>query len=283
MKIQDLNLLKSLGKGTMGEVYLSQKDGDKRYYATKKMDRVKADRPQVRKYFRTELEILSKLKHKNIVRFYDLKQTKAHYYIVMEYCNGGTLHSCLDKYMKMKKKPFSEEKVQYLMKQIVSGLKYIHRNGIIHRDIKLDNILVKFYNDEDLKNVNMMKTHIKISDFGISIRPGDNHLAFTAVGSPANMDPFILKKLTERNDLSNSEGYDQSADIWSLGSICYEMLMGKRVFNGRNIKDLKKKVEAGNYVLPTNLSKEVVSFINGMLQYDPKKRLNIEQLSRHQF
>ena len=53
MKIQDLNLLKSLGKGTMGEVYLSQKDGDKRYYATKKMDRVKADRPQVRKYFRT--------------------------------------------------------------------------------------------------------------------------------------------------------------------------------------------------------------------------------------
>ena len=283
MKIQDLNLLKSLGKGTMGEVYLSQKNGDKRYYATKKMDRVKADRPQVRKYFRTELEILSKLKHKNIVRFYDLKQTKAHYYIVMEYCNGGTLHSCLDKYMKMKKKPFSEEKVQYLMKQIVSGLKYIHRNGIIHRDIKLDNILVKFYNDEDLKNVNMMKTHIKISDFGISIRPGDNHLAFTAVGSPANMDPFILKKLTERNDLSNSEGYDQSADIWSLGSICYEMLIGKRVFNGRNIKDLKKKVEAGNYVLPTNLSKEVVSFINGMLQYDPKKRLNIEQLSRHHF
>ena len=283
MKVGDLNLLRQLGKGTMGEVFLSQKDGNNTYYATKKIDKIKADRPQVRKYFRTELEILHKLKHKKIVRFYDLKQTKSHYYIVMEYCNGGSLFSCLDKYMKLYRKPFSETIVQYLMKQIVSGLKYIHRNGIIHRDIKLDNILVKFYNNEDMKNLNMMKTHIKITDFGISIRPGENQLAFTALGSPANMDPFILKKLTERNDLANSEGYDQSADIWSLGSICYEMLIGKRVFNGRNVRDLKKKVEMGNYTLPTTLSKETVSFINAMLQYDPKKRLNIEQLSRHHF
>ena len=241
IKIQYLTLKKLLGKGTMGEVYLSQKDKDNKYYATKKIDKIKADRPQVRKYFRTELEILRDFKHKNIVRFFDLKQTKGHYYIVMEYCNGGTLSSCLNKYIKMKNKPFSEETVQYLMRQIVSGLKYIHRKGIIHRDIKLDNILVKFYQEEDLKNLNMRKTHVKISDFGISIRPGQNQLAFTAVGSPANMDPFILKKLTERNDLVNSQGYDQSADIWSLGSICYEMLIGKRVFNGRNIKGLQKK------------------------------------------
>ena len=283
MKIADLTLWRQLGKGTMGEVYLSQKDGSDTYYATKKIDKIKADRPQVRKYFRTELEILHKLKHKKIVRFYDLKQTKSHYYIVMEYCNGGSLFSCLDKYMKLYKKPFSEAIVQYLMKQIVSGLKYIHRNGIIHRDIKLDNILVKFYNNEDMKNLNMMKTHIKITDFGISIRPGENQLAFTALGSPANMDPFILKKLTERNDLANSEGYNQSADIWSLGSICYEMLIGKRAFNGRNVRDLKKKIEIGNYTLPTTLCKETVSFINAMLQYDPNKRLNIEQLARHQF
>ena len=283
MKIKDLTLLKQLGKGTMGEVFISQKEGNETYFATKKIDRKKADRKDVRKYFRTELEILQKLKHKNIVRFYDLKQTSSHYYIVMEYCNGGSLMSCLDKYMKLYRTPFSEKITQYLMKQIVSGLKYIHRHGIIHRDIKLDNILVKFYNDDDLKNLNMMGTHLKITDFGISIRPGENNLAFTALGSPVNMDPFILKKLSERNDLANSEGYDQSCDIWSLGSICYEMLMGKRVFNGRTVKDLRNKVEKGNYILPTTLSKEAVSFINGMLQYDPKKRLNIEELSRHQF
>ena len=282
-KVGDITLLKLLGKGTMGTVYLSLKDGKKEYLATKIIEREKADRPQVRKYFVNEIKILKSLNHNKIIRFYDLKQTNSHYYIAMEYCNGGSLLSCLKKYKAKYKKPFSEKIVQYLMKQIVSGLKYIHRHGIIHRDIKLDNILVKFYCEDDINNINMLKTHIKICDFGISIAPGENKMAFTAIGSPASMDPFILKKLTERNDLANSEGYNQSCDIWSLGSSCYEMLIGKRVFNGRSIKDLAKKVEEGNYHLPTNLSKEVVSFINGMLQYDPKKRLNCEQLARHQF
>ena len=273
MKIGNLSLIKSIGKGTMGEVFLSTKKDSKEYYATKKIDRKYADRPGVKKYFTNEITILKSLKHNKIIRLADLKQTPSHYYIVMEYCNGGSLLSCLNKYKKLYKKPFSEEIVQYLMRQIVSGLKYIHGHKIVHRDIKLDNILVKFYSEDDLKKLNMIKTHIKISDFGISIHLDDNKLAYTALGSPAYMDPFILKKLNERNDILNSEGYDQSADIWSLGAICYEMLIGKRVFTGRNVKDLYKKVEEGNYIVPTYLSKEVVSFINGMLQYDSQKRL----------
>ena len=225
----------------MGEVFLSTKKDSKEFYATKKIDRKHADRPEVKRYFTNEINILKSLKHNKIIRLVDLKQTPSHYYIVMEYCNGGSLLSCLNKYKKLYKKPFSEEIVQYLMRQIVSGLKYIHRHKIVHRDIKLDNILVKFYSEDD------------------------------------------LKKLNERNDILNSEGYDQSADIWSLGAICYEMLIGKRVFTGRNIKDLYKKVEEGNYIVPTYLSKEVVSFINGMLQYDSQKRLTCEELSRHRF
>ena len=283
MKVGNLTLIKVIGKGTMGEVYLSSKKDSKEYYATKKIKKEYADRPQVKKYFINEISILKKIKHNKIVKLIDLKQTPSHYYIVMEYCNGGSLLSCLKKYMTLYKKPFSEEIVQYLMRQIVSGVKYIHEKGIIHRDLKLDNILVKFYSEDDFNKYNMMKTHVKISDFGISAKLGEGKLAFTALGSPAYMDPFILKKLSERNDLANSEGYDQKADIWSLGAMCYEMIMGKRLFTGRNIKDLYKKVEVGNYSLPTHLSKEVVSFINGMLQYDSKKRLNIEELSRHQF
>ena len=283
MKIGNLSLLNSIGKGTMGEVFLSTKKDSKEYYATKKIDRKNADRPEVKRYFTNEIKLLRSLKHNKIIRLVDLKQTPSHYYIVMEYCNGGSLLSCLNKNKKLYKKPFSEEIVQYLMRQIVSGLKYIHRHKIVHRDIKLDNILVKFYSEDDLKKLNMMKTHIKISDFGISIHLDDSKLAYTALGSPAYMDPFILKKLNERNDILNSEGYDQSADIWSLGAICYEMLIGKRVFTGRNIKDLYKKVEEGNYIVPTYLSKEVVSFINGMLQYDSQKRLTCEELSRHRF
>ena len=283
MKIGNLTLLKLIGKGTMGEVYLSNKKDSKEFYATKKIDKKNADRPGVKKYFINEITILQTLKHNKIVRLIDLKQTPSHYYIVMEYCNGGSLLSCLRKYIEKYKKPFSEEIVQYLMRQVVRGLKYIHDHDIIHRDIKLDNVLVKFYAEEDLKNLNMMKTHIKISDFGISIKPGENKLAYTALGSPAYMDPFILKKLNERNDLLNSEGYDKSCDIWSLGAMCHEMLIGRRVFTGRNLKDLYKRVEGGNYSLPTSLSKEAISFLNGMLQYDSRKRLNIEEISRHHF
>ena len=101
MKIGELKLIKQLGKGSMGDVFISQKEGNDTYYATKRIERKKADRKHVRKYFRTELEILQKLRHKNIVRFYDLKQSESHYYIVMEYCNGGSLMTCLDKYMKL--------------------------------------------------------------------------------------------------------------------------------------------------------------------------------------
>jgi calcium-dependent protein kinase len=276
----EIKLIKLLGKGTMGEVYLCKLPNSIDYYALKKIDRKKADRPQVKKYFITELSIMKELQHNNIIRLIEFQKTTNHYNIIMEYCNGGSLLKCLRKYMLEFKKPFSEEYVQHLMRQIVNGLIYIHDHDIIHRDIKLDNILVKFSSEEDKNKLNMMNAQIKICDFGISIRGAT---AFTAIGTPAYMDPFILKKVNERNDLANSQGYNKSADIWSLGAVCYEMLIGKRVFNGRSMKDLYQNVETGNYVIPTNLSKEVVSFINGMLQYDPDKRLTAKDLSRHYF
>ena len=78
-------------------------------------------------------------------------------------------------------------------------------------------------------------------------------------------------------------GYDQKADIWSLGTLCYEMLIGKSAFNSKTMKELVQKVESGSYVIPTHLSKEVVSFLNAMLQYNSKKRLTSNELARHHF
>ena len=78
-------------------------------------------------------------------------------------------------------------------------------------------------------------------------------------------------------------GYDQKADIWSLGTLCYEMLIGKATFNCQSMDELVKKVECGSYQIPTNLSKEVISFLNGMLQYNAQKRLSADELARHHF
>jgi serine/threonine protein kinase len=169
------------------------------------------------------------------------------------------------------------------MRQIVSAVKFIHSKNIIHRDLKLDNIMVSFNNDYDKANCNMLKSTIKIIDFGFAIQLTPNHLATTVLGSPINMDPLILKEMANRGKKITKLGYDQKADIWSLGTICYELLIGQYVFSAETMNELLKKVETGNYSVPTSVSYEVVSFLNGMLQYKGEKRLSADELSKHPF
>ena len=281
--IGDLTLIKFLGKGSFGEVYLSQKKGRKEYFATKKIARSVADSPNFKKYFDNELYILKTLNHPNIVKLEGKLATEKHYYIIMEYINGGGLSDCLKKYKEKYNQAFPEEIVQYLMRQIIDGLCYIHKQKIIHRDLKLDNIMVNFDNIADKESLNMMKATIKLIDFGFATKlsADNNNLTFSAVGSPLNMSPTILKKFSKNKD--DNIGYDDKADIWSIGTVCYELLIGKAVFNAQSLGDLLEKIENGQYYLPKTVSKEVVSFLNGMLQYDSNLRLSSEELSKHPF
>ena len=201
----------------------------------------------------------------------------------MEFCNGGELSKALEKYIEKYGKPFSEEIVQHLMRQIIDAFKFMHERKIIHRDVKLDNILLNYETEEDKKNLNLMKAQVKIIDFGFSCKIDKSGLQFTALGSPINMDPIILKKLNSSSKKERQLGYNQKADIWSLGTICYEMLIGKSAFDADDMEDLVNKIENGSYNVPTGLSHEVVSFLNGMLQYEGNNRLTADQLSRHAF
>ena len=284
-KIKDVTLLKFLGKGSYGTVYLSTKDGKPGYFATKQIERSIADKPSFYKYFENELRLLKDLHHPNIVHLEDVKKDHNYYYIVMEYVNGGSLTDCLKKYKIKYGKAFPEEIVQYLMRQIVDAIKYIHQRNIIHRDLKLDNIMVNFDNANDKNNLNMMRAKIKIIDFGFATKltPDKNNLATTVLGSPINMDPLILNEMANRGKKINQLGYDQQSDIWSLGTICYELLIGQAVFDAQTMNDLVKKVESGGYSVPTSLSSEIVSFLNGMLQYNGKDRLDANALSVHPF
>ena len=272
-------LIKYINKGASCCVFISKLNpNSKEIYATKKL---KVDSILARKQFEREIEILKELSnHKNIIKLINYNYINNYYYITLEYCNGDSLLTCLARYKKKYKSAFTEEIVQYLMRQIVNGLQYIHKQGIIQRDMKLANILVKFYSKEDFQNINMLRTRIKISDFGISIKAKE---AFSVTGSTPYADPRILKKLAERNDLKDSDGYDKSADIWSLGALCYEMITGKWLFNGRTTPAYCNNLEIGSYSLPASLSKELVSFLMGMIQYEPTKRLNIDQLANHDF
>ena len=282
MLVGDYTLTKSLGKGAFGEVYITSKQGTQEKFATKKIDKKFARNPKAKKYIDNEIKILKSIDHENIIKLYDQLETSQYYFLVTEYCNGGGLSDCLEYHINQYHKPFSEEVVQYLMRQIVSGIRYLHSKHILHRDIKLDNILVKFDTEEDKQKKNMLKAKVKIIDFGFARYLDPKELAFSTLGSPINMEPGILRKLNKMEN-SRNYGYDEKADIWSLGTICYEMLIGHCTFDASSMKELLSKVEAGNYLLPTSISKEAASFLNGMLQYDPKQRLNAEKLYTHHF
>ena len=283
MQVDDLTLTKSLGKGAFGEVFLTQKKGSKELFATKRLDRAFSEKPENIKLLANEITLLKKINHPNIVRLIELKKTKSHCYIVMEYCNGGDLSGCLKKYKAAYKRPFSEEIVQYIMRQVVNGINFLHSNKIIHRDLKLDNILVTFPSENDKKSLNMMKATAKIIDFGFAtkLQAAKSNLTYTILGTPSNMAPQILEQMEQRTP--NRQGYDEKVDIWSLGTLCYEMLVGHMAFCASSMQELSKKVKQGSYSLPTNLSKEVVSFIDSMLKADPNKRLSARDLLKHDF
>ena len=285
MIVDDLTLEKCLGKGAFGEVYLTTKKGDNtKKYATKKFERAEIENGEAMKYLRNEIVILQFLRHPNIVRYEEVKKTKKHFYIVMEYCNGGELSKALEKYIEINGHPFTEEIVQHFMRQIIDAFKFMHERKIIHRDVKLDNILLSYDNEKDKENFDLMKAKVKIIDFGFACKVSKTGLQYTALGSPINMDPLILKKLNPGSTRKQRQlGYTQKADIWSIGTICYEMLIGKSAFDAEDMEDLCNKIEDGSYQIPTNMSHEVISFLNGMLQYDPNIRLSAEQLSRHAF
>ena len=278
--LKDYKLFNVIGEGSFGQVFLTQKGNDPNYLATKRLDFQQIS-PDMKRFIDNEMSIMRILKHPNIIRLVDLLQSSNHYYIIIEYCNGGTLSDCIRKYGR----PLPIEVVQYFMRQIVNGVKYIHSKRIIHRDLKSDNILLNYKNLADKNNMNLLSAEVKIIDLGLAKQLMPNEYTNTAVGSPLNMDPIILKKFIKAGGYEKLQGYNEKADIWSLGAIFYEMLTGRPLFMADGIEELEQKVEIGNYYLPTylNLTKEVISFINGMLQYNGDLRLSADELSKHDF
>ena len=268
-ELQGFRFDKEIGKGAFSKVYLATKKDTGERYAIKRIDKSFVNDKRYKKYLNNEIFILNNIKHENVIKYEGMKSTMNYLYLMFEYCNGGDLQSCLNKYMDKYNKPFPEE---------------IVGRQILHRDIKLENILVKFKSEEDKNNLNMLKTDIKITDFGFSRYLKGDNLAKSVLGNPINMDPKILRKMA-RIENDSDFGYDQKADIWSLGTITYELLIGCPAFDATSYDELIQKIEKGNYRIPhdISLSKEAIAFLNGMMRYDPKTRLSIDELAKQFF
>ena len=168
------------------------------------------------------------------------------------------------------------------MRQIITGLRFLHSKNILHRDLKLDNILINFTSEKDKSSLNLLKSAVKISDFGFSkiLKDPLSPMTFTIIGTPIYMCPSMLAAMVNGND---NPGYNQKADIWSLGVLCYEMLVGDCPFMGEDLQDLYNKIKKGEYSIPNSLSREAADFIGKMLIKDENRRFSCDELLKHDF
>ena len=282
LKIDNYILIQNLGKNSFTDYYLAKLEGKDKYFFVKRIKEPMIAEKKIKNSIYYEIKILKSLNHPNIVKIEDLKKTSNHIYIIMEYINGGNLSTCLKKYMEKNKNAFSEQIIQQLMRQIINAIVYIHKNNIIHKNLSLDNIMVNFESDNDKQNLNMLKSKIKIIHFHENVDLIENDSTNNSnLKTFKYLEPNLLKIFLKSYQLY-SLYYNKTMDIWSLGIIFYKLLVGKYVFEINSLKDCDK-IEDGSYSVPLTISKESISFLNGMLQYDPSYRLNIEQLNTHPF
>jgi len=284
LRIEDYILEYKLGSGSFSEVYYTTKKKSNQVFATKRVDKSKALSENMKNYFLNEIDILKNTNNSNVIKLYEVKNSENNFYLVMEYCNGGTLEEFFEKYYDKFLKPFPEAFVHHILKQISNGIYYLHKSNIIHRDLKLENILLHFESLEDKNKMNLLKANIKIIDFGFAKYTDDTTPTTSICGSPISMDPIILKALVQKQ-IGKEFKYTEKSDMWSLGIMVFTMLIGKPPFIASEYNYLYQLISEGNYQIPKrlNLSKQAIDLINSLLQFETKDRLSIDELIVHKF
>ena len=257
-KIYDGFIPIELGNGSFGRVYLVTHNITEKKYALKVMNKHKLMQTYgTCQLIYNEIGIHSKLNHPNIIKLYNVSETDEEINILLEYAENGTLYSLIQK-----EKGFSEHKAFKYFIQIVNAVYFLHQNNIIHRDIKPENILV---GENGL---------LKLCDFGWAKELTMNNRS-TFCGTIEYMAPEIVA----------SEKYDYSVDVWSLGVLLYELLMGYSPFKSKKEKNimLKIKLHDLSFDKDRHLSEECINLINGLLDNNPQTRFKLKDIFEHPF
>ena len=248
-----------IGEGFSGKVTKAMlRTYPKKMYAVKSIRKSTNSDKQAR-YFRTELDILKRLDHPNIVQFFECYQDQKHFHLVLELCEGNDLVKLVET-----RRGLPEHLLKKFFFQAVYAINYLHYVGIVHRDIKLDNFLLST-RDEDSAN-------LKLIDFGFARSFRDYQLT-SQVGTPWYVAPEVIKKVTP---------YSQKCDNWSLGVLLYMMMFAEPPFKGRSngevFLNIKEEELDFNQQKFKAFNPDLLAILSGLLKKDPDQRMSLSQV-----
>ena len=258
---EDYTIIKELGTGTFSTVHLVK---HKTTGAVRAMKAIKKDTKN-KEYNEleiiNEINILMKMDHPNIVKIFEFYNSPTHFYLITEYCEGGSLFDLINK-----NKPFTEIQASYIMHQLFSVVNYCHKMKIIHRDLKPENILVN-------KNENGF-IKIKICDFGTSLCFKRGEIQNEIVGSIYYIAPEVLKKR-----------YNSKCDMWSCGVIMYILLTACPPFGGNSNSQIIEGILSRDYDKKKLKRKcnECIDLIDKLLEKDISKRIRADAALKHKW
>ncbi|XP_004678354.1 PREDICTED: serine/threonine-protein kinase PLK2 [Condylura cristata] len=248
---------KVLGKGGFAKCYEMTDLTNNKVYAAKIIPHSRVAKPHQREKIDKEIELHRILHHKHVVQFYHYFEDKENIYILLEYCSRRSMAHILKA-----RKVLTEPEVRYYLRQIVSGLKYLHEQEILHRDLKLGN----FFINEAME--------LKVGDFGLAARLEPlEHRRRTICGTPNYLSPEVL----------NKQGHGCESDIWALGCVMYTMLLGRPPFETTNLKETYRCIREARYTMPSSLLAPAKHLIASMLSKNPEDRPSLDDIIRHEF